>query len=180
MAFLKIARLGHPVLRMKANPLSKEELARDGTQRLIDDMVQTMREARGVGLAATQVHELKRLFVMEVKTANPRYPEREELELTIVANPEIKTHSEETEEDWEGCLSIPDMRGVVPRYASLVLSGLDRKGNPLEIEASGFHARVIQHELDHLDGVVFLDRMSDLSTLTHLQEFEDFWLEGGE
>ncbi len=177
MALLKIARLGHPVLRMRASELSEEELALAETQRLIDDMVETMREARGVGLAATQVHQPKRIFVMEVKSANPRYPGHEEVELTVVVNPEIVTYSEETEEDWEGCLSIPELRGRVPRHSSVVLRGLDRKGKPIVIEAKGFAARVIQHEKDHLDGVVFLDRMSDFSTLTYPREFEDFWLD---
>lgn len=175
MSLLKIARLGHPTLRTRARALSKTEIEDTKTQRLIDDMIETMRFAGGVGLAATQVFECKRVFVMEVKSTNPRYPGEEEFPLTVFINPEILNHSEETEEGWEGCLSIPDLRGRVPRYTHLVLRALDRHGKEMEIRARGFSARVIQHELDHIDGKVFLDRMKDFSTLTYLEEFEEFW-----
>jgi peptide deformylase len=175
MSLLKIARLGHPAIRTNARALSKKEIADTTTQKLIDDMIETMRFAGGVGLAATQVCEPKRMFVMEVKSTNPRYTGEEGFPLTVLINPEILHHSEEMEEGWEGCLSIPDLRGMVPRYTHLVLGALDRHGRDIEIRASGFPARVIQHEIDHLDGKVFLDRMKDFSTLTHLEEFEEFW-----
>jgi peptide deformylase len=172
---LKIARLGHPCIRERALPVTAEELASATFQQFIDDMIDTMRDGDGVGLAATQVHVLKRVFLVEVKTPHPRYPNQAGVPLTVIVNPEIRQHSENLEEDWEGCLSIPDLRGRVPRWQSLELSGLDRTGKPLSIKASDFFARVIQHELDHLDGIVFLDRMRELSTLSHLREYQVFW-----
>jgi peptide deformylase len=175
MALLKIARLGHPCLRQHAHPVSADELGTRDFQQFIDDMIETMHDGDGVGLAATQVHVLKRLFLVEVKTPHPRYPNQAGVPLTVIVNPEIREHSKELEEDWEGCLSIPDLRGRVPRWRSLKLSGLDRSGKPIAIEASDFFARVIQHEFDHLDGVVFLDRMRDMQSLSHLREYQVFW-----
>ena len=179
MPLLKIARLGHPCLRQHALPVTADELALPAFQQFIDDMVETMRDGEGVGLAATQVHVLKRVFLVEVKTPHPRYPNQAAVPLTAIINPEIRKHSEELEEDWEGCLSIPDLRGRVPRWRSLHLSGLDRNGKQIALEASDFFARVIQHELDHLDGIVFLDRMRDFSTLSHLREYQVFWANAG-
>jgi peptide deformylase len=175
MALLKIARLGHPVLRQRAAAVTAEELSSASFQKFIDDMTETMRDGDGVGIAATQVHALKRVFLVEVKSPNPRYPNQPGVPLTAIINPEITEHSEEIEEDWEGCLSIPDLRGRVPRWRSLRLVGLDRAGQKLEIDASQFFARVIQHELDHLDGIVFLDRMRDFSTLSHGREYQVYW-----
>ena len=176
MSLLKIARLGHPCLRQHAKPISADELATPAFQQFIDDMIETMHDGDGVGLAATQVHVMKRVFLVEVRTPHPRYPDQAGVPLTVIVNPEISEHSEELEEDWEGCLSIPDLRGRVPRWRSLKLSGLDRLGKRITIDASDFFARVIQHELDHLDGVVFLDRMKDMQTLTHLREYQVFWM----
>jgi peptide deformylase len=175
MSLLKIARLGHPVLRQKALPVSLEELASPPFQQFIDDMIATMRDGDGVGLAATQVHVMKRVFLVEVKAPHPRYPNQPDVPLTVVINPEIRPHSEEMEEDWEGCLSIPDLRGRVPRWRSLHLAALDRTGRDISLDAEQFFARVIQHELDHLDGIVFLDRMRDFSTLSHLREYQLYW-----
>jgi peptide deformylase len=175
MALLKIARLGHPVLRQRALPVAADELASPAIQTFIDDMVDTMRDGDGVGLAAPQVHVLKRIILVEVKSPNPRYPGQPGVPLTAIVNPEIIQQSAEKEDDWEGCLSIPDLRGRVPRWKSLRLSGLDRAGEPLSLDASQFFARVIQHEVDHLDGIMFPDRMRDFSTLTHLREFQKFW-----
>jgi peptide deformylase len=175
MALLKIARLGHPVLRQKALPVTADELSSPAFQRFIDDMIETMRDGDGVGLAATQVHTPKRIFLVEVKSPHPRYPDQPGVPLTAVINPEIREHSEDVQEDWEGCLSIPDLRGLVPRWRSLRLAGMDREGRQILLEANTFFARVIQHELDHLDGIVFPDRMRDFSTLTHLREYQLFW-----
>lgn len=175
MALLNIARLGHPILRQRALPVAADELGSASIQRLIDDMIETMRDSDGVGLAAPQVHVLKRVVLVEVKSPHPRYPGQLGVPLTAIINPEIIEHSAEQEEDWEGCLSIPDLRGRVPRWKSLHVTGLDRAGKEISLEASQFFARVIQHEADHLDGVVFPDRMLDLSTLTHLREFQKFW-----
>lgn len=179
MALLKIARLGHPCLRERANPVASEELSSPEFQQFIDDMIETMRDGDGVGLAATQVHALKRVFLVEVKTPHPRYSDQPGVPLKVIVNPRIRQHSKEVVEDWEGCLSIPDLRGRVPRWRSLELSGLDRNGNAIHVRARDFFARVIQHELDHLDGIVFLDRMRDLSTITHLREYQAFWAGAG-
>jgi peptide deformylase len=173
---LKIARLGHPAIRAGTEPVTQDELRSDAIQQLIDDMIETMQDANGVGIAAPQVHVPKQIIVIEVPALNPRYPGQPEVPLTVIVNPQIASHTSETEDEWEGCLSVPDLRGRVPRWRSLKLSGLDRQGNPVDIEVEGFFARVIQHEVDHLNGRVFLDRLPDLSSLTYLQEFQRYWL----
>jgi peptide deformylase len=175
MSILKVARLGHPVLRKVTAGLSAPELQSPALQKLIDDMVETMREYDGVGLAADQVHESRQIAVLEV-TDNPRYPNKPDVPLTVLVNPNITPLSEITEEDWEGCLSIPDIRGKVPRYREIRVQAWDRHGRELDYVAHGFHARVIQHEWDHLNGRVYLDRMRDLSSLTFLQEFARYWM----
>jgi peptide deformylase len=175
MFLLKIARLGHPVIREATQPVSKEELNTQSVQDLIDAMVATMRDADGVGIAAPQVHSPKQIIIIEVSSDNPRYPGRNPIPLTVIVNPVIISKSEDYEEDWEGCLSVPDLRARVPRSSSVRVSGLDRAGEPLEIQAEGFFARVIQHEVDHLQGRVFLDRLPDLSTLTHFKEYQKYW-----
>lgn len=175
MAILKVTRLGHPVLRQVTETVSVKELKTAATQRFIDDMVETMKEYDGVGLAADQVFTSKQIAVLEVSD-NPRYPNKGKVPLTVLVNPKIELLSDDMEEDWEGCLSIPDLRGRVPRYKRIRVTALDRDGNKLDIIAKDFHARVIQHEYDHLNGRVYLDRMSDFSTLTFLQEFSRYWL----
>lgn len=175
MSKLKLARLGHPKIRSGAQPLAPSELRSAKTQRLIDDMIETMRDADGVGIAAPQVHVAKQIAVIEVAGNNPRYPNQSAIPLTVLVNPQIIPHSEDTEEGWEGCLSVPDLRGRVPRWRTIGVKALDRDGTTLELEASSFFARVIQHEVDHLNGQVFLDRLPDLSTLTHLREYEKYW-----
>ena len=169
MSILKVARLGHPALRGGAKALAREEIAAAATQRLIADMIETMREYNGVGLAAVQVHEPTQVAVLEVAD-NPRYPEKPAVPLAVLINPRIEPLSEDVEEDWEGCLIVPDLRGKVPRYTQVRVHALDYNGAEMDFVATGFHARVIQHEWDHLNGKVYLDRMRDLSTLTHLQE----------
>ncbi|MBI3028866.1 MAG: peptide deformylase [Candidatus Rokubacteria bacterium] len=176
MAILKVARLGHPVLRRVAAPVPVPEIRRPETQRLIDDMIETMREYNGAGLAATQVHALEQIAVIEV-LANPRYPDAPQIPLTVIINPIVTPLSDAMEEGWEGCLSIPDLRGMVPRHTAVRLQAYDRGGEPVDLIAKDFFARVIQHESDHLNGVVFLDRMKDLSTLTHLVEWNKYWHE---
>lgn len=175
MSILKVARLGHPVLRRPTDLVSKHELRSDDTRKFIDDMIETMKEYDGVGLAADQVHVSKQIAVLEVAD-NPRYPEKEKVALTVLVNPTITPLGEELDEDWEGCLSIPDLRGKVPRHTTIKVTALDRAGAPLEFVASGFHARVIQHEWDHLNGKVYLDRMRDFSTLTFLSEYTRYWV----
>jgi peptide deformylase len=170
MAILKVARLGHPVLRAASRPVTAAELASPDIQRLIDDMIETMYEYDGVGLAAPQIHVGLRLAVLEVPESDDRA--REAVPLTVLVNPEITPEGDEKERGWEGCLSIPELRGQVPRFARLRLSALGRDGQPYTIDASGFHARVIQHECDHLDGKVYLDRMGDLRSLSYQHELE--------
>jgi len=175
MSILKVTRLGHPVLRKVTEELSAKDIKSATLQKFIDDMIETMKEYDGVGLAADQVHESKQIAVLEVAD-NPRYPNKAKVPLTVLINPQITPLSEEMEEDWEGCLSIPDLRGRVPRYKSIHVRALDRDGKSLDFVANDFHARVIQHEYDHLNGKVYLDRMADFSTLTFLQEFGRYWL----
>jgi len=170
MPILKVCRLGHPVLRMEAKRVPKEALSSPVIQTLIDNMMQTMVEYGGVGLAAPQVHESLAIAVIE------SHGQRGDIPMTVLVNPDVTILDEELIEDWEGCLSIPDMRGRVPRWSRLRVDGLDRHGNRLELTAEGFAARVIQHEFDHLMGKVYLDRMRDFKTLTHVAEFQRFWL----
>ena len=176
MAILKVSRLGHPVLRTPTEAVPKESITSPEFPRFIDDMVDTMREYDGLGLAANQVHVSKQVAVIEV-TANRRYPGEGPVPLTVLINPRITKISKRQLEDWEGCLSINELRGRVPRAESLEVDAYNRKGEKVSIQAHGFFARVIQHECDHLAGKVFVDRMPNLSTLTHLQEFIRYWAE---
>ena len=175
MSILKVARLGHPVLRQVTANLPERELQSAAMQKFIDDMIETMKEYDGVGLAADQVHESKQVAVLEVAN-NPRYPNKPDVPLTVLVNPKVTPLSDALEEDWEGCLSIPDLRGKVPRYTSVRVQAWDRNGQELDYVATGFHARVIQHEFDHLNGKLYVDRMRDLTTLSFLQEFGRYWL----
>lgn len=170
MSILKVSRLGHPILREQARPLSKEALAGSVIQTLIDNMMQTMAEYYGVGLAAPQVHESLSLAVIESHGSRGNIP------MTVLVNPDVTILDEELIEDWEGCLSIPEFRGRVPRYRRLRVDALDREGNKIQIVAENFFARVIQHEFDHLMGKVYLDRMRDMQSLTHLEEFQKYWM----
>ena len=176
MAILKVARLGHPVIRTATEAVPKESIHAPEFQRFLDDMVETMREYDGVGLAAPQVHVSKQVAVVEVDE-NRRYPGEKAIPLTILINPKILSASKRQVEEWEGCLSVHEFRGRVPRADSLEVEAYNRKGEKVRFHAQGFFARVIQHECDHLAGKVFLDRMPNLSTLTHLQEFVRYWQE---
>ena len=171
MSILKVARIAHPVLRAPAKPVRKEAFRDRLFQKLIDDMRETMYEYEGVGLAAPQVHEGLRLAVIELPESDERA--RAEVPFMVLVNPVITPLAEELENGWEGCLSIPDLRGVVPRLRHLRLEALDRHGKPYSLEARDFLARVIQHECDHLDGNVYIDRMKDMRSLTFIKEFED-------
>ena len=179
MAIRKVARMGHPVLREPARPLSAADIRSPEIQRLIDDMFDTMAEYQGIGLAAPQVYEGVRIFVagndpdlpigaMTDDALMPRF---------ALINPELSPIGRAVEADWEGCLSIPDIRGQVPRARDISVRGFDRTGTRVEFSASGFSARVIQHETDHLNGVLFFDRMRSFETLTFLEEYQRYWLE---
>jgi peptide deformylase len=180
MPILKVARMGHPVLRARARPVEAAEIRSAGIQQLIDDMFETMAEYQGVGLAAPQVHEGVRIFVAGFP-ANADEDEDEEdagdqqVPPMALINPDITVVGRDLTEDWEGCLSIPEIRGRVPRARQIVVRAYDRTGKRIEINASGFTARVIQHETDHLDGVLFLDRMKSFESLTFLEEFGRYW-----
>jgi peptide deformylase len=171
MSILKVARIAHPVLRSPAKPVRKEAFRDPLFQKLIDDMRETMYEYEGVGLAAPQVHEGLRLAVIEVPGSDERA--QAEVPFLVLVNPVVTPLDDERESSWEGCLSIPDLRGVVPRWKRLKLEALDRDGKRYSLEAQDFFARVVQHECDHLDGNVYLDRMPDMRSLTFIKEFED-------
>lgn len=169
MSILKVARMGHPVLRTPARAVDAAEIRTAAFQKLIDDMIETMHEYEGIGLAAPQVHESVRLFVAGVE--GDEHP----LPLVAVINPEITPIGAAVVEDWEGCLSIPDIRGKVPRRDRVKLRAIDREGRRMEMTISGYGARVLQHETDHLDGVLFFDRMTSFETLTFLEEYGRYW-----
>ena len=173
---LKVARLGHPVIRTRTHPVDPQKIATPEFQGLLDDMVETMREYSGVGLAAPQVHLSLQLAVLEVEN-HPRYPDMPSVPLTYLINPNVTVLDAAPIDDWEGCLSIPEMRGRVPRYKQLRVTALGRNGEALDFVADDFHARVIQHETDHLKGEVYLDRMSDLKSLSHLLEWQRYVIE---
>jgi len=173
MSILKIARMGHPVLRVRARAVDPDEIPTPEFQRLVDDMIETMREYQGVGLAAPQVHHCLRLFVAAI--GGDHDDDDDAGEAIVLVNPEIRPADGPEVEDWEGCLSVPDLRGLVPRADAILVNALDREGMPVELRASGFSARVLQHEADHLDGVLFLDRMRSLASLTFLEEYSRFW-----
>jgi peptide deformylase len=175
---LKVARLGHPVIRAVARRVQPEEIATRQFQQLLDDMVETMHEYNGVGLAAPQVHLAIQVAVLEVAN-HPRYPDMPRVPLTFLINPQVTILDAAVIEDWEGCLSIPEMRGVAPRFKCLQVAALGRNGEALDFVAQDFHARVIQHETDHLKGEVYLDRMPNLKSLSHLAEWERFVLAAG-
>lgn len=172
MAILKVANLGNPILRIPAEPV--QNIQAPEIQRLIDDMIETMREYHGVGLAAPQVHRSLQIVTIEAgpdaatPSVSPESP-------TILINPRIVPGTERVEEDWEGCLSVPNLRGKVPRYVDIEVQAHDRRGKAIKLTASDFFARVIQHEHDHLIGTVFLDRMKSLETLTFLEEYGRYW-----
>lgn len=174
MSILKVARMGHPILRTRTSPVPPAEITTAPIQRLIDDMIETMLEYHGAGLAAPQVHQTVRVFVAQViRDGEEDGPEGEprEPEVTTVINPEISPVGRHTEEDWEGCLSIPDLRGLVLRHRDIRVRAFDRTGERVEFDATGHMARVLQHEHDHLDGVLFLDRMKTLKSLSFLDEY---------
>jgi peptide deformylase len=171
MTLLPIVSVGDPVLRERAREVTPDELRSPRTQQLIDDMIETMRAAGGAGLAANQVGELLRIFVVEI-SGNPRYPYKPEVPLTVAVNPVIEPLDDETAAINEGCLSVPDLRGEVDRHVRIRVRRLDRDGNEIEEERRGLTAGTFQHELDHLDGVLFLDRVRDPRTFTTWEQFD--------
>ena len=169
MPILKIAKLGHPVLLKKTNEISNlDDL---DLKRIIYDMSETMIDANGIGLAAPQVHLSHRLFIYR----NPEIEEDEKIKVSVLINPKIENISNETEDEWEGCLSIPGMTGLVRRSKKIKYSGIDLKGEKISGEAEGLHARVIQHEFDHLNGILYTSRLADKRAFGYSEEIEKFW-----
>ena len=173
MSIRPIVHLGHPALRTPAEPVDLERLAETETQALIDDMLETMRDAGGVGLAAPQLGLEMQLFVY-AKINPERTAQDGEPELEVLVNPALEPVSGELIYDWEGCLSIPDLRGLVPRHPAVRVHAHDRDGRAVEYQAEGYEARIVQHEYDHLNGVIFLDRMRDLRSLAFTAEWEKY------
>ena len=179
MAIRKIATLGHPVLRQVARPLTRDELLSDRFQRLVDDLIETMHDAAGAGLAANQIYEPYRVCAIEI-SKNPRYPYKPDYPLTVLVNPVVTPRSgsgaDDTFLNYEGCLSVPNLRGEVRRFTHVRVQAWDRHGKDLDFEVRGLTAGTFQHELDHLDGKVFLDRVEDTKSLATWAEFERFHL----
>jgi peptide deformylase len=170
----EIVEIGHPVLRERAREVAPDELCSDAVQGLIDDMIETMRAANGAGLAANQIGETVRIAVVEVREGNPRYPYKPPVPLTVIVNPVIEPADDEIELINEGCLSVPNLRGEVPRHVSIRLRYTDREGAEHEELRRGLTAGTFQHELDHLDGVLFVDRVTDPATFSTWEQFERF------
>ena len=170
MALLKIAQIGEPVLREKARVLDLDEIRSDRIQTLIDDMIETMRDANGAGIAANQVYEPVQICVIETRGNNPRYPYKPQIPLTVMVNPKIQALDDEQFENLEGCLSVPNLRGLVPRHARISLEYLDREGEPQHGEFVGVSAGTFQHECDHLNGALYVDKANP-ATLSTLENF---------
>jgi peptide deformylase len=168
----EIVTVGHPALRERARVLTPDELRAPEAQALIDDLIETRRAANGAGLAATQIAEPLRIAVCEVQPGNPRYPYKPPIPLTVIVNPVIEPLDDQTVEINEGCLSVPGLRGEVTRHVSIRVSYLDRDGQPHEEIRRGLTAGTFQHEVDHLDGILFLDRVTDPTTFMTWEEFE--------
>lgn len=159
MAVREVLKMGDPRLLEVAEPVTG--FGSPELRELLEDMFDTMDDYDGAGLAAPQIGVSKRVVIFGVEE-NPRYPDAEQVPMTVLINPEITVKTEEMESGWEGCLSVPGMRGVVDRYTSISYRGYDLEGNPIERDAEGFHARVVQHECDHLDGILYPVRIKDL------------------
>ena len=177
MTILKVARLGNPILRQTARSVDLKELKNPNgeCQKFIDDMIVTMREEGGVGLAAPQVSCSIQIVVLEAQN-NDRYPDRPEFKLMVLVNPEIIRYGGEEVGGWESCLSLIDFSGWVPRSSEVTVKAFNREGTPVTIEATGFLAVVLQHEIDHLRGLLFIDRMPNMKKLSYQEEFQIFWV----
>ena len=180
MAVREIIRMGHPTLRKVARPLECDELGSEEIQQLVSDMVDTLRQSGGIGLAAPQVNESVRLAIIDIPGGPSRYGDMPAMPLTVFVNPIIEVLGEETAGYWEGCLSIPGLRGFVERPQHIRIKAVDLAGKPIEIELSGFFATVFQHEFDHLDGRLYIDHISDMIDLvyedlleTHIESLDD-------
>ena len=173
MAIRKIATIGNPVLRQVARTLTRAELLDGAMQTLIDDLVETMFDANGAGLAANQIYEPVQICALHVKD-NPRYPYKPNIPLTILVNPSIEPLTADTFLNYEGCLSVPNLRGEVPRVLHARVRAWDRTGKELDFEVKGISSGTYQHEIDHLNGKIFVDRVIDTTSLCTWQDFERY------
>jgi len=171
---LPITTVGDPVLRVRARELESGELASTEVQSFIDDLIETKRAANGAGLAANQVGDTRRIAIVEVEPGNPRYPYKPPFPLTVLVNPELEPLGEETFGVNEGCLSVPDLRGTLDRFARVRVRYLDRDGERRELVVAGLTAGTFQHEVDHLDGILFLDRVGDPTSFSTWEQFDRF------
>ena len=176
MAIRKVARMGHPVLRQKARDLSMAEIGSRETQQLIQDMIETMEEYGGIGLAAPQVHESVNLAIIGYEDESERYPGQGSQPLKVFINPKITVLDSTEQLFWEGCLSVPELRGLVGRPRKIRVDYLDEKAKSQSVTAEGFLATVFQHELDHLAGTLFIDKLKDSKKLAFLEEYERYWI----
>ena len=177
MAVRKIIRMGHPTLRRVARPLAGEEIRSEAVGRLIGDMIDTLHDYGGVGLAAPQINESVRLAIIEIPGGPTRYGEIPALPLTVFINPSVEVVDPATAGYWEGCLSVPGLRGFVERPQHVRVNALDQEGKPLDLELKGFLATVFQHEFDHLDGRLYVDHLKDPALLAFDEEFERYLAE---
>ena len=169
MSILKIARLGHPVLLQKCEPV--EDVKNKEITKIIHDMTETMLDSKGIGLAAPQVHINKQIIIFRI----PEEDNDKEIKITALINPKLTKTSDNTNDDWEGCLSIPGMLGLVRRFSSIRYEGYDMSGNIIKKEAQGMHARVVQHEYDHLRGCLYINRLANKEAYGYSDEIEEFW-----
>lgn len=174
MAIRKVARMGHPVLRQVGRELTPEEIKSPELQRLIGDMIETMHEYGGIGIAAPQVHESLQLTVIEFDEDSDRYPDMGDQPLLVICNPKIKVLDSKEQSFWEGCLSVPELRGLVPRPRKVQIDYLNENAEPKQIIAEDFLATVFQHELDHLQGKLFIDRIQDMTKLSFIEEYQRY------
>ena len=181
MAILKVARMGHPILRKVAEKIDPKKISSPELQQFIDDMIETMQEYEGIGLAAPQVHHSLQVAIIDFHEDNPRYKgQKAPSGLQVFINPVLTVMSKEVGTYWEGCLSVPGLRGLVSRPGKVKVEYLDRDGKKQEFVAEGFLATVVQHELDHLDGKLYIDKLVDPTKLVFEQEFEKYWLPDAE
>ncbi len=176
MAVRRILRMGHPVLRQCARPVTPDELRSDAVRRLVDDMRDTLHDYGGIGLAAPQVGEPLRIALVALPGGPSRYGELPDVPLTVFVNPRVEVLDPATAGYWEGCLSVPGLRGYVERPQHIRVSALTLEGEPLEMNFEGFPATVFQHEFDHLDGVLYVDRLADSRRLVFEEEYERYVL----
>jgi len=176
MAVKKVLRMGHPTLRELAKPMSHEEILSQETEELLQDMIDTMEAEGGIGIAAPQIGISKQMTIICIEPEQSRYSEASPTPLIVIFNPKITILDHQLQGFWEGCLSVPGLKGHVQRPRKVKIEYLDQHAKPQVLEAQDFLATVFQHELDHLFGTLYVDKISDISKLTYVEEFEQFWL----